>query len=133
VRSARVPVSNAAMQHRLIVAATLLGLAAGTAVAHADVADRWVAIDKIAVSTDTASGVPQLQLTGVREGAAAPETYPYGVFASGGTSTEVLARCEKYALLAQARPGRYALEIVRYDGMSNGYYTMKVCRLARVD
>ena len=123
------------MRNRLILAIAALSLTAGLSAALADVTDRFVAVDRVGVAKENAlSGTPMLEITGVREGTAAPVTQTYGTF-SGTTNSDVkvLERCERFALLAQARPGRYVLEIVRTDTSGDNGYHIRFCRLARVD
>jgi len=122
------------MRNRLTCVAALTVLAALAGIAAADTTDIFVAVDEVAVAIEptAVSSVPRLELTGVLDGGAAPVTQVY----TGGNATaaiEVAQRCERLALLAMARPGRYALEVVRSDTPSSGRYFVHACRLARVD
>ncbi len=120
------------MRHA-IAAVVTLGLLATATTAVADVTDRWVAIDKVAVSLSSTSfgGQRELVLTGVRDGAAAVQTSAY--VSDGSTEDrEIVTRCERLVLLALTRPGRYVVEITRENGTLPRYH-MSSCRLARVD
>jgi len=121
------------MRNRLTCVAALTVLTALAGTAAADTTDIFVAVDKVAVAVEPTAGMaPRLELTGVLDGGAAPVTQLYAG-ANATAAIEVTQRCERLALLAMARPGRYALEVVRTDTLNNGRYTMRVCRLARVD
>ena len=122
------------MRNRLTCVAALTVLTALAGTAAADTTDVFVAVDEVAVAIEPSAltSDPRLELTGVLDGGAAPVTQLYAG-ANATAAIEVTQRCERLALLAMARPGRYALEVVRTDTLNNGRYTMRVCRLARVD
>jgi len=74
----------------------------------------FTAVDAVSLRS---SGI---QITGVPEGAAAPVTSTWSVY-----SASYAEACERYALLAMERPGRYRLEV-----LSSGS-SLQYCRLVR--
>ena len=97
--------------------------------------EHWVAVDQVSVQMDPNNNFdkPHVAVSGVLQGASTATARTYAS-ASGFGRHETLARCEKLALLALARPGRFALLVVRNDqGQSDGTYLIKACRLQRVN
>jgi hypothetical protein len=76
---------------------------------------------------------PFLAIGGVLQGQSSATERAYNSN-SGYGSHETLQQCEKLALLALARPGRYTLAILRGEtASSQGTYFVRSCRLARVN
>jgi hypothetical protein len=113
---------------RLIVALVLVASMAGTAAADLDVT--FETVDEVA---NGYVDFWQLQVRGIREG----QTEPFLLVAALGefgdnTLADLAARCERMALLAMSRPGRYLLRITTTGGASSGRLEiLSTCRLIR--
>jgi hypothetical protein len=123
------------MRTSLALLAGALVLTLGAAAVRADVTETFVAVDQVTVKTEENNdhNKPHVVVGGVLQGQA---TATVRTFASstGFGSHEMLQRCEKLALLALARPGRYSLALTRLDTPnSGGTYYLKSCRLTRVN
>lgn len=105
----------------VLLAATLACSLASTTPAGADTAGSGHAYDTVD-AVQSGPGERQITITGIIAGQSTATTLTYQLRNTiSGTSTEDLtARCDRFALLAMAKPGRYQFVTIRAT-FSNTY------------
>lgn len=122
------------MSHRLLAGAAALALLAAPAVAAAEV-HRFTAVDAVdsGFFQVFTSSIMFIAITGVDE-SGAPVTRRYGAYHGDSLETlvSVKEQCDRMAMLALAKPGRYVLEVADYDEFDNTPALFR-CKLVRND
>jgi hypothetical protein len=123
------------MSHRLLAGAATLALLAAPAVAAAEV-HRYQTVDAI----ETAHVyIPYGQnlviaISGTLDTGAQHTAYYVGFLDEGATSeSAALEGCQRMALMALAKPGRFRLEVVDETTRDTGYTRLVRCKLVRND
>jgi hypothetical protein len=118
------------MTMKSIFAAAVLAAALVPGVAHAGT-------DTILTTVDDVHREPERQyrlvLTGIVSGEPAPRTLTIDFYSPGSSySTPEADHCERYALMAMSRPGRYSLDVF-VRGVQGDVTVAFWCKLKRND
>lgn len=70
-------------------------------------------VDAIEVSPSDNFGIPSITVTGIISGQSAPSELRYPIsIPSSGIITDEAARCDRFALLAMSKPGKFQLAMI---------------------
>jgi hypothetical protein len=122
------------MSHRLLAGAAALALLAAPEVATADV-HRYQTVDAIETAhVYIPYAYAVVAITGTLDTGAQHTAYYVGFHDNGPTAESVaLEGCQRMALMALAKPGRFRLEVVDDTTRATGYTQLVRCKLVRND
>lgn len=86
-------------------------------------ADTYSAVYDTVDAIEVSGNFNQITITGIIAGQGAPSTLIYNLYVSG-SSTDAPARCDRLALLAMSKPGKFQFAMNYVSG--DGRYTCKL-------
>jgi hypothetical protein len=104
-----------------LVIAALAVVSSGPAIAAQGDVIAYDTVDGI-----EASGSTVIVITGVVVGQGASTTIRYGISISG--ASDYLARCEKFAMLAMSKPGKFQFAVVQADSFGDRFNCRLIAR-----
>jgi hypothetical protein len=88
-------------------------------------------VDAIEVRTNVSGALPSITVTGIISGQSAPSELTYPILTGGGSvtgSADGAARCDRLALLAMSKPGKFQLAMNFFNFSPSGFTCKLIVR-----